>query len=101
MDDNITTKPIQFNDGTYFRVECETNDEPAYVQPVKAAPVIKNKGAKGIFYMAISACSFSMMAFVLKKLYMNSNISAYEVTYWQNIILVILYYGMLRSLKQD
>ena len=67
--------------------------------PVKAPPVIKNKGAKGILYMVISAFSFSMMAFILKKLYLNSNISAYEVTYWQNIILVILYYGMLRSLR--
>lgn len=51
--------------------------------------------------MVISAFSFSMMAFVLKKLYLNSNISAYEVTYWQNIILIVLYYGMLRSLRQD
>lgn len=105
MADATTTpsqsKPIQFNDGNYFRVECEENDEPEYVAPIKLPPVIKNKGAKGIFYMMISAFSFSMVAFILKSLYMHSNISAYEVTYWQNIMLIVLYYGMLRSLRQD
>jgi hypothetical protein len=37
---------------------------------------------KGMIYMGISAIFSSLMAFILKMLYIHSDITAYEVTYW-------------------
>ena len=54
-----------------------------------------------MIYMALSALFYSVMAFVLKLLYMHSAINAYEVTYWQNIIAVIINYIWLRILQRD
>jgi len=95
----LKSQPLVVNTGNFFTINCEDNNEPEYVAPTKQEGLIKNKGAKGILYMALSAAAFAIMSFLLKLLYLRSNISAYEVTYWQNIILIILNYGMMRSLR--
>lgn len=51
-------------------------------EPQKKKIHREQKGAKGMIYMLISACFFSLLAFFLKLLYLNSNIGTYEVTYW-------------------
>jgi drug/metabolite transporter (DMT)-like permease len=56
---------------------------------------------KGMIYMAISAVFYSLMAFLLKLLYLHSTITAYEVTYWQSIIMVFVNYIWMRALKRD
>lgn len=56
---------------------------------------------KGMVYMAISALSYCLQAFILKILYLNSNVTAYEVTYWQSMIVIVFEYTMIRSLKKD
>lgn len=54
-----------------------------------------------MIYMVISACFYSLMAFLLKMLYLNSTITAYEVTYWQNILMVAFNYIWMRALNRD
>ena len=56
---------------------------------------------KGMIYMAISALFFSIMALLLKVLYTYSEITAYEVTYWQNLLMTIAQYLMMRLVKKD
>lgn len=43
-----------------------------------------------MMYMFISALFYTLMAFLLKLLYLNSDISTYEFTYWQAMIMVIM-----------
>jgi len=67
----------------YFVVN-ESNEskiEFEYEAPVKHE-VREQKGSKGILYMFISAMFYTVMATLLKVLYLNSNISTYEVTYF-------------------
>lgn len=54
-----------------------------------------------MFYMAISALCYSMLAFLLKMLYLHSKVTAYEVTYWQNIVMVVMNYTWMRAIKRD
>ena len=54
-----------------------------------------------MIYMMISAMSNSIMSFLLKLLFLNSNINAFEVTYWQSMIVIVFEYMMIRSLKKD
>lgn len=52
-------------------------------------------------YMLISAVCYTMMAFCLKLLYLHSNISTYEVTYWQAIVIGILNFFMFKAAGKD
>ena len=56
---------------------------------------------KGMIYMTISSVTAAIMALVLKYLFIYSNITAFEVTYWQSIIIIIVEYVMLKWSKKD
>lgn len=49
-----------------------------------------------MFYMVISAIFYTLMAFLLKLLYRGSEISAYEVTYFQGIFMAIMNFGLFK-----
>lgn len=67
----------------YFVINEDDDSKIEFIYEPKKKKVSKEqKGAKGMIYMLISACFFSLMAFFLKLLYLNSNVSTYEVTYW-------------------
>lgn len=51
--------------------------------------------------MLISACFFSLMAFFLKLLYLNSYIGTYEVTYWQSMFMMCLNFGLFKVYAKD
>ena len=51
--------------------------------------------------MLISALFFSLMAFILKKLYQTSAISTYEVTYWQSMIMITLNFSLFKVYQKD
>jgi drug/metabolite transporter (DMT)-like permease len=51
--------------------------------------------------MLISSLFFSMMAFLLKLLYINSEVTTYEVTYWQSLIMIFLNMVLFRVYKKD
>jgi hypothetical protein len=73
----------------YFNIACE-DDAPVVFEAPKLMPIVKNKGMKGMIYMAISAFFFSIMALLLKILYSHSLITAYEITYWQNLLMTVV-----------
>lgn len=54
-----------------------------------------------MIYMLISALFFSMMAFILKLLYLNSACSTYEVTYWQSIVMMVLNFSLFKVYNKD
>lgn len=54
-----------------------------------------------MLYMLVSAGFFSLMAFVLKILYLNSNISTYEVTFFQSLLMSALNFGLFKVYKKD
>ncbi len=54
-----------------------------------------------MIYMLISAMFFSLMAFLLKLLYLNSHCSTYEVTYWQSIIMMVLNFSLFKVYSKD
>jgi len=54
-----------------------------------------------MIYMLISSIAASLMAFILKELYLYSNVTAFEVTYWQSMIIIIVEYIMLKWSKKD
>mmetsp|Transcript_35083 Transcript_35083/g.26196 ORF Transcript_35083/g.26196 Transcript_35083/m.26196 type:complete len:138 (+) Transcript_35083:133-546(+) len=57
---------------------------------------------KGMVYMSIAALSYSLNAFFLKLLYLHSDgITAYEVTYWQNILMIVLNFGWMKLVEKD
>src|SRR3569833_2701731 len=56
---------------------------------------------KGMLYMAIAALFYSTLAFLLKALYIKSTINAFEVTYFQNILMVIMNYVWMRAKHRD
>jgi drug/metabolite transporter (DMT)-like permease len=61
------------------------------VNPKDKEPVHnESKRSKGMFYMLIAAICFTICAFLLKLLYLNSNINTYEFTYWNSIVMGIL-----------
>ena len=51
--------------------------------------------------MAIAALFYSTLAFLLKALYIKSTINAFEVTYFQNILMVIMNYVWMRAIHRD
>jgi drug/metabolite transporter (DMT)-like permease len=61
----------------------------------------ESKGSKGIFYMAISALCMTLVAFVLKILYLNSDVNTYEFTYWSSIIMAIFNFSLFKSAGRD
>ena len=67
----------------------------------KTPGVPREKGMKGMMYMMISALSFSLMAFMLKLLFIHSTVTTYEVTYWQAIILIFFNYGLIKWTGKD
>ena len=87
----------------YFQVNVSFSQEdviePDYPQPLILAP--KQKGMKGMVYMAIAAVNFSLMAFFMKMLFLNSEITAYEVTYWQNLMTIFFNYIWIRMIDRD
>ena len=54
-----------------------------------------------MLYMLISAIFFSIMSFILKLLYLHSEINTYEVTYWQSMMMMIFNFGMFKAFGQD
>mmetsp|Transcript_12887 Transcript_12887/g.12780 ORF Transcript_12887/g.12780 Transcript_12887/m.12780 type:complete len:88 (+) Transcript_12887:146-409(+) len=56
---------------------------------------------KGMVYMAISAASYSLNAFFLKILYLNSSITAYEVSYQLNILIIVLNFAWMKLVERD
>ncbi len=78
------------------------DDAPLFSQDKpKTTLTQKQKGMKGMIYMAIAAVFYSLMAFLLKLLYLHSTITAYEVTYWQSIFMVFANYIWMKALKRD
>lgn len=69
---------------------------------VTEAPVYnESKGSKGMFYMLLSALCFTVTAFLLKLMYLNSNISTYEFTYWNSIVIGILNLALVKYNHRD
>lgn len=54
-----------------------------------------------MMYMFISAFFFTVSAFGLKMLYLNSDINTYEFTYWNSIVIGILNLIMFKSYDRD
>jgi drug/metabolite transporter (DMT)-like permease len=86
----------------YFKVNQSHAEEIVFQYE---APVVhvsrEQKGSKGIMYMLISAVFYTIMATLLKILYLNSNISTYEVTYFQSIVMVILNFSLFKAYDKD
>ncbi len=61
----------------------------------------ESKGSKGMSYMLVSAIFFSLTAWRLKVLYMESDINSYEFTYWQSIVMALLNLGMFKAYDKD
>ena len=95
----------QYKAETYFEINAEDEAEGGWDGNVeaKAAQSLtpKQKGMKGMIYMMISSITAALMAFILKELYLNSNITAFEVTYWQSMIIILVEYVMLKWSKKD
>ena len=51
--------------------------------------------------MAISSAAYTMMAFLLKLLYMKSSVSTFEVTYWQSVMMATLNFILFKAYNQD
>lgn len=54
-----------------------------------------------MIYMAISSAAYTLMAFVLKMLYLNSSVSTFEVTYWQSIVMGVLNFSLFKVYGKD
>lgn len=77
--------------GRYFKIDQSLDPEKEYqFKKVEHHIHSEQKGSKGMMYMFISALFYTLMAFLLKLLYLNSDISTYEFTYWQAMIMVIM-----------
>lgn len=81
---NTNDPPEDWKAPNFFKIEqIESDAVPLYDhEKPKTTLTQKQKGMKGMIYMAISAVFYSTMAFLLKMLYLHSSITAYEVTYW-------------------
>jgi drug/metabolite transporter (DMT)-like permease len=86
----------------YFVINEDNDSKIEFLyEPKKKKVHREQKGAKGMIYMLISACFFSLMAFFLKLLYLNSSVSTYEVTYWQSIFMMTLNFMLFKVYKKD
>lgn len=54
-----------------------------------------------MIYMAISSLAYTLMAFLLKLLYIKSSVSTFEVTYWQSIMMAFLNFFLFKAYTQD
>lgn len=61
----------------------------------------ESKGSKGIMYMGISAICYTLVAFLLKVLYLNSDVNTYEFTYWSSIIMALFNFSLFKSAGRD
>ena len=66
-------------------------------KPNSKKVIREQKGAKGMIYMAISSACFSLMAFLLKILYIDTNVSTFEVTYWQSMMMGALNFPLFKA----
>lgn len=86
----------------YFVINEDDDSKIEFLyEPPKKKIVREQKGAKGMIYMAISSACFSLMAFLLKILYLKSSVSTYEVTYWQSIIIAFLNFTLFKVYSKD
>ena len=86
----------------YFVINQDDDSKIEFLYEAKKKKVVREqKGAKGMIYMFISALFVSLMAFLLKLLYLNSNCSTYEVTYWQSIIMMVLNFSLFKVYSKD
>ena len=69
-------KPFQVNQSNASDIIFE------FEAPKKKKEILEQKTVKGMLYMFISAAFFTASAALLKFLYINSDISTYEFTYW-------------------
>ncbi len=80
----IEEKP--YKPEAYFEIDAEEDGEEGQdgnVERKTNQPALpKQKGMKGMIYMMISSITAALMAFIVKTLYLNSSITAFEVTYW-------------------
>ena len=51
--------------------------------------------------MLISAIFYTLLAFLLKMLYINSDISTYEITYFQAMVMGLLNLGLFKAYDKD
>ena len=68
-------KPFQVN-------QSNASDIIFEFEAPKKKLILDQKKGKGMLYMLISAAFFTASAALLKFLYINSDISTYEFTYW-------------------
>lgn len=68
-------KPFQVN-------QSNASDIIFEFEAPKKKEILEQKKGKGMLYMFISAAFFTASAALLKFLYINSDISTYEFTYW-------------------
>ena len=68
-------KPFQVN-------QSNASDIIFEFEAPKMKEILEQKKGKGMWYMLISAAFFTASAALLKFLYINSDISTYEFTYW-------------------
>lgn len=88
--------------GKYFLINQSNASKIEFdFEAPKVKEVREQKGAKGIMYMLIAAIFFTLMAFFLKLLYLNSEISTYEVTYVQAIIMAVMNFGLFKAYDKD
>jgi drug/metabolite transporter (DMT)-like permease len=88
--------------GKYFLVNQSNEKEIVFdFEAPKIKEVREQKGAKGIMYMLVAAIFFTLMAFLLKLLYIKSEISTYEVTYIQAIIMAVMNFGLFKAAGKD
>ena len=81
----------------YFVLNEDDDSKIDFKYEMKKKKLIRDqKGAKGILYMLVSAAFFSLMAFILKLLYLHSDINTYEVTYWQSLVIGILNFSLFK-----
>ena len=95
------TKDLQ-KSGKYFAINQSNASkiEFNFEAPVQKE-INEHKGVKGIIYMSISAVLYTLMAFLLKVLYLNTAISTYEFTYFQSLVMVLLNFASFKTYGKD
>ena len=87
-------KPFQVN-------QSNASDIIFEFEAPKTKEILEQKKGKGMVYMFISAAFFTASAALLKFLYLNSDISTYEFTYWQSIVIGILNLFLFKTYQKD
>jgi drug/metabolite transporter (DMT)-like permease len=87
-------KPFQVN-------QSNASDILFEFEAPKTKDIVEQKNCKGMLYMFISAAFFTTSAALLKYLYLYSDISTYEFTYWQSIVIGILNLFLFKTYQKD